>query len=163
MMVPSIVLATATDVNLEPRPMPASWVISGNPVTRSKCVASSRDFTACVMVWDCTPGRFTWHYSKDETLFVVSGETYIKSTDHVERRLGPGDWAFFPAGSEAEWHVTEQLRKVAVLREPLPQPVGLAVRLWKGGLRRIGIGRKSPAPAYEDTIIQRTGEPAINA
>jgi hypothetical protein len=143
-MMTSTVLATAADEKLELEPMPASWVTSGNPVTRSKRVASSRDFTECVMVWDCTPGRFTWHYVKDETLVVVSGETYIKSDCGKERRLGPGDWAFFPAGCKADWHVTQHLRKVAVMKEILPRPVGLAVRLWKGALRRAGIGGKSP-------------------
>jgi len=143
-MMTSIVLANAAEANLDLEPMPASWVISGNPVTRSKRVAASRDFTEYVMVWDCTPGRFTWHYNKDETLVVVSGETYIKGDDGVERRLGPGDWAFFPSGCKAEWHVTQHLRKVAVLRETLPRPLGLAVRLSKGALRRVGIGGASP-------------------
>jgi uncharacterized protein len=143
-MMTSTVLAAAAEANLEPEPMPASWVLSGNPVTRAKRVAGTRDSLEHVMVWDCTPGRFTWHYNKDETLVVVSGETYIKSVCGVERRLGPGDWAFFPAGCKAEWHVTQHLRKVAVLKEALPRPLGLAVRLWKGGLRRIGIAGKSP-------------------
>src|SRR6478672_1261171 len=143
-MMTSIVLATAADAQLDLEPMPASWVISGNPVTRSKRVAASRDFTEYVMVWDCAPGRFTWYYNKDETLVVVSGETYIKSVCGVERRLGPGDWAFFPAGCTAEWHVTQHLRKVAVLKETLPPSLGLAVRVWKGALRRVGIGGTSP-------------------
>ncbi len=143
-MMTSTVLATAAEAKLEPEPMPASWVSGGNPVTRSKRVANSRDFTEYVMVWDCTPGRFTWHYNKDETLVVVSGETYIKSDCGLERRLGPGDWAFFPAGCKAEWNVTQHLRKVAVMRETLPRPLGLAVRLWKGGLRRIGLAGTSP-------------------
>jgi uncharacterized cupin superfamily protein len=155
-MMTSTVLATAAEATLELEPMPASWVINGNPVTRSKRVAKSRDFTEYVMVWDCTPGRFTWHYNKDETLVVVSGETYIRSDNGVERRLGPGDWAFFPAGCKAEWHVTKHLRKVAVLKETLPRPLGFAVRLCKGALRKVGIGGHSPllwVPPILTTIL----------
>lgn len=96
------------------------------------------------MVWDCSPGVFDWHYNKDETLVVVSGEVFISEGSATERRLGPGDWAFFPGGTSARWRVTEHVRKVAVLRETLPRPLGLAVRLTKGVLRKIGFGGKSP-------------------
>jgi uncharacterized protein len=140
----SIVMATAADAILDSEPLPDSWVLEGNPLTRSKKVASSWDFTSYVMVWDCTPGRFNWQYYKDETLVVVSGEVFVTDERGQERRLGPGDWAFFPAGSSAVWRVTEHLRKVAVLRETLPRPLGLAVRLWKGALRRAGLAGRSP-------------------
>ena len=63
-MMTSIVLATAAEAKLDPEPMPASWVMSGNPVTRAKRVAGTRDSIEHVMVWDCTPGRFTWHLIK---------------------------------------------------------------------------------------------------
>ena len=140
----SFILATAAAVNLEPEPIPADWVLSGSPQTRSKKVVTSADFTSYVMVWDCTPGRFTWHYNKDETLVVVSGEVFITKDDGQERRLGPGDFAFFPGGSSAVWRVTAHLRKVAVLRETMPRPLGFGLRAWKGILRRTGLAGKSP-------------------
>jgi len=113
-------------------------------MARSKKFARSNDFTAYLMVWDCSPGKFNWHYSKDEWLVVVSGEVFISNGNGAERRLGPGDWGFFPAGTSALWRVTSHLRKVAIVRETLPRPLGLALRLWRGGLRKLGISGKSP-------------------
>jgi len=140
----SIVLDTAATAELEPEPIPSDWVLEGTPQARSKKLAKSRDFTSYIMVWDCTPGRFNWHYNKDETLFVVSGEVFITNGTGGERRLGPGDWGFFPGGSSCIWRVTSHLRKIAVLRETMPRSLGLGLRLWKGLLRKAGLADKSP-------------------
>jgi len=140
----SIVLDTAATAELVPEPIPSDWILEGTPRARSKKLAKSRDFTSYIMVWDCTPGRFNWHYNKDETLFVVSGEVFITNGTGEERRLGPGDWGFFPGGSSCTWRVTSHFRKVAVLRETMPRPLGLGLRLWKGLLRKTGLAGKSP-------------------
>jgi uncharacterized cupin superfamily protein len=140
----TIVLDTAATAELDPEPIPKDWILEGQPAARSKKLARSADFTSYIMVWDCSPGRFNWHYNKDETLVVVSGEVFITRDGQPERRLGPGDWGFFPGGSSATWRVTSHLRKVAVLRETMPRPLGLALRVWKGALRKAGIGGKSP-------------------
>jgi uncharacterized cupin superfamily protein len=139
-----IVLETAASLELAPEPIPKDWILGGNPEATSKKVAKSADYTSYIMVWDCTPGRFTWHYNKDETLVVVSGEVFIANDAGVERRLGPGDFAFFPGGSSATWRVTDRLRKVAVVRETMPRPLGLVIRGFKGVLRRAGLAGRSP-------------------
>lgn len=139
-----IVLETAASVELNSEPIPKDWILSGSPEARAKKLAKSADFTSYIMVWDCTPGRFTWHYNKDETLVVVSGEVFITNEGGVERRLGPGDFAFFPGGSSATWNVTSRLRKVAVVRETMPRPLGFVIRGFKGALRRAGLAGKSP-------------------
>jgi len=143
-MASPIVIETAAAAELSPEPIPQDWILEGSPAARSKRLAKSDDHTSYIMVWDCTPGRFNWHYNKDETLVVVSGEVFINNGDGRERRLGPGDWAFFPGGSSATWRVTCHLRKVAVLRETMPRPLGLSLRLWKGAVRRAGFGGRSP-------------------
>lgn len=140
----SIVLAAAAEADLNLEPIPNAWISGGSPVASSKKLAKSADFTSYVMVWECTPGTFTWHYNKDETLVVVSGEVFITDGEKPERRLGPGDWAFFPGGSSAHWRVTQTVRKVAVLRETMPRPLGMAVRVTKAVLRKVGIGGTSP-------------------
>jgi len=139
-----IVLETAASLKLDPEPIPQDWIEGGTPHATSKKLAKSADYTSYIMVWECTPGRFTWHYNKDETLVVVSGEVFITNEQGVERRLGPGDFAFFPGGSSAAWRVTEKLRKVAVVRETMPKVLGLFVRGFKGALRRAGLAGKSP-------------------
>jgi len=139
-----IVLETPGTVALVDEPIPPSWVLSGNPIATGKKIAKSADYTSYAMVWDCTPGNFTWHYNKDETLVVVSGEVFITNERGEERRLGPGDFAFFPGGSSATWRVTERLRKVAVVRETMPSVFGLLLWGFKGVLRRAGLAGKSP-------------------
>jgi uncharacterized cupin superfamily protein len=113
--------------DLGPSPICASWIHSGKPEARSKLLAKSYDGTAYVVVWECTAGRFEWHYFEDETVTVVSGEVYI-STENGERRLGQGDMAFFPAGCSCEWRVPDRVRKVAVMRKSLGYPLGFGVR-----------------------------------
>src|SRR5262245_57363828 len=139
-----IVLETAAALKLDPEPITKEWVLSGTPDAASKKLAKSADFTSYIMVWDCTPGRFVWHYNKDETLVVVSGEVFITNEQGKERRLGPGDFAFFPGGTSATWRVTDRLRKVAVVRETMPRPLGFLIRGVKGALRRAGLAGRSP-------------------
>ena len=77
----------------------------------------SGDRTSHVVVWDCTPGSFKWHYGMDETIVVISGEAFMINEKGEERRFGPGDMGFFPAGTSCTWRITEHLRKVGVLKE----------------------------------------------
>lgn len=139
-----IVIAASTDAELEPAPISPSWILAGTPQARSKILAKSRDGTSYVMAWECTAGRFKWHYSEDETVVVTSGEVIITTETGAEMRLGPGDMGFFPAGSSCTWHVTDRIKKVAVLRKDLPLPLGIGVRAWHKLLRNVG-ARGQPA------------------
>jgi hypothetical protein len=82
------------------------------------------------MAWSCTPGRFTWRYRVDEFIHILSGEIFVTDENGQRRRLGPGDMVFFPAGSVSDWHVTEEVRKLAVCRHSMPRPLGFALRAW---------------------------------
>ena len=95
------------------------------------------------MTWECTPGLFNWFYAEDETVYIISGEVFIK-TDGTERRLGQGDFAFFPGGSSCTWRVTDTIRKVAFLRKDVPQLVGFAILAWHKLLRLTGFRRTMP-------------------
>jgi hypothetical protein len=100
-------------------------------------LARSADGTASVYAWSCTAGRFNWHYALDETLHIVSGEVFVTDEKGEVRRLGPGDMAFFPAGSRSIWQVTEEVRKLAVCRHTMPRPLGFASRAWNKFVNRI--------------------------
>lgn len=139
----SIIAAAATaELNLEP--LDPSWILAGKPVTRSKVVARSRDWSSSVVVWDCTAGSFWWHYGQDEAIVVISGEAFMLRDDGTEQRLGEGDYAFFPAGSVANWRVDSYIRKVALLREPMWRPLGFALKVWNKLLRKMGFGVPTP-------------------
>ena len=125
-----IITARTSEIGLEPAPFPVQWVMEGRPQAYAKEIARSRDGTMTVTIWSCTTGRFRWQYTVDETVHIVSGEVFILDHGNSERRLGPGDTAFFPAGSSSIWRVTRDVLKVAVCRCPMPRAAGLAIRIW---------------------------------
>jgi uncharacterized protein len=139
----SILITTPATVVLEPEPIPPDWIVSGAPVARCKKMVRSPDRTSHIVVWDCTPGSFRWYYDMDEAIIVISGEAFMINDKGEERRFGPGDLGFFPAGTSCTWRITETLRKVGVLRESLWRPLGLAVKAWHKILRIVGLARKS--------------------
>ncbi|MGO4885767.1 MAG: cupin domain-containing protein [Bryobacteraceae bacterium] len=142
----SIVIATPATFELGPQtqPITPSWVLAGAPVSRTKSVARSYDWTENIVVWDCTAGRFEWHYCQDETAVVISGEAFILNKEGEERRLGPGDVVFFPAGTSCTWRVPERIRKIAVVRETMWRPIGFGLKVWKKLLRMTGLAGKAP-------------------
>jgi uncharacterized cupin superfamily protein len=140
----SIVIAATASAELDPAPITPGWILSGAPSARAKRMAVSGDKTASVVVWECTLGHFNWHYTEDESICIVSGEVFITAANGAERRLGPGDMAFFPAGSSCTWRVTEQVRKVAFLRKDMPHLLSLGVRAWHKLLRMAGVRGQMP-------------------
>ena len=120
---------------MEPDPIPAEWILAGAPEARTNKLVTSRDWSSAVVVWDCTPGSFKWHYVKDETVHFLSGEAFMTDDDGTEHRFAGGDIAFFPAGTTCTWRVTEHIRKVAVVRETIWRPLGFLLKLSKKLLR----------------------------
>jgi len=139
----SIILEAADLVALDPAPISPDWILAGTPQARSKLLAKSHDGTSSIMVWECTAGRFNWHYSEDETVVIISGEVFIRSAKGEETRLGQGDVGFFPAGSSCTWRINDRVKKVAVLRKDMPLALGFGVRLWNKALRLLGIRSQS--------------------
>ena len=93
----SIVLASAaTMADLKPAPISPNWILSGTPKARAKLLAKSHDGTSYVMVWECSAGRFTWHYIEDETVTITFGEVFITTEKGEEYRLGQGDIGVLP-------------------------------------------------------------------
>jgi uncharacterized cupin superfamily protein len=125
-----VVTANPATVELVPSPLPAEWVLEGHPQARATAIARSSDGAMTVIAWSCTKGRFRWQYSVDEMVHILSGEVFITDQSGVERRLGPGDTALFPAGSSSVWRVTRDVRKVAVCHVAVPKLVSLGLRVW---------------------------------
>jgi uncharacterized cupin superfamily protein len=134
-----IVIAPPAEVELAPAPIPTDWILAGTPEARSRQLARSHDGASSVMAWSCTAGRFNWHYTVDETVHIISGEVFVTNEKGEECRLGPGDMAFFPAGSHSTWRVPVAVRKLAVCRQAMPLPFGFALRAWNK-LARIMLG-----------------------
>jgi len=132
-----VVFAVPAESDLAPSPICPAWIIEGAPQARAKRLAESADGTSCVVAWSCTAGRFEWRYGVDEMLHIISGEVFVTDENSEVRRLGPGDMAFFPAGSRSVWHVTKEVRKLAICRHAMPRPMGFALRAWNGVINRL--------------------------
>ena len=140
---PHIAIACGkVSAELAPRPIDPAWILGGDPVARATELSRSRDGTACTIVWECTPGRFEWHYDSDETIQVLEGVIVRDDGVGPARRRGPGDVVFFPAGAVGRWSGEEKVRKLAFFRRPLPAPVAVLTRLARLILRRM---RRPPA------------------
>jgi uncharacterized cupin superfamily protein len=85
----SIVIETPASSGLEPAPISSDWILAGTPEARSKMLVKSRDRTSSIAVWECTAGRFNWHYSEDETVVVISGEVFAKAIWHSSLAVAP--------------------------------------------------------------------------
>jgi uncharacterized cupin superfamily protein len=125
-----VVFAYPADVELTDAPIAPNWITEGTPRARAAKLAVTADGTATVMAWSCTAGRFTWNYTIDETLHVISGEAFVTDDKGVERRLGPGAMVFFPAGSRSNWYIPHEIRKIAFCRHAMPRPFGIILRNW---------------------------------
>jgi uncharacterized protein len=139
-----ILIATPAIIELQSEAIPPDWILSGTPVARKSKLATSHDWASSIVVWDCTAGRFHWHYMQDEAVFVISGEAFLVNENGEERRFAAGDFGFFPAGTSCTWRVSSNFRKVAVLREPMWRPLGFILKVSKKVLRAVGILDKSP-------------------
>jgi hypothetical protein len=58
----------------------------------------------------------------------------------VEHRYGPGDVAFFPAGTNATWRHPDHFRKVAVLKDPISPVLAAFWKMWNKVLTVVGFG-----------------------
>ena len=119
-------------------PIDPAWILEGSPVARNKLIAESDDKMASTLMWDCTAGRFNWYYGCDESICVVEGSVIIRDHLGITRNLIPGDSAFFPTGSSAEWTVNTYVRKIAIMRQPMPGPVLKARRFYHQLKRLLG-------------------------
>ena len=122
-------------------PIPAGQVIDGDPIARSCDLHQSRQAGVSMNLWDCTAGRFYWHYASDELVEILEGEVRVSDPDGTQRVLRPGDTAHFPAGTSFVWEVPEYVKKLAIHRAAKAWPDRI---LWKVtrllSRRRSGLG-----------------------
>jgi len=137
MTTPTIAIHS-TKAMLAPSPINPDWIREGRPAARNRVLERSSDGLACTILWECTAGKFEWHYDIDETIYIVDGNVIVSDEKTAPRRLGPGDVVFFPNGSRAHWHVESHVRKVAFCQRTLPgiaQVVIATLRRLKAWLR----------------------------
>src|SRR5579863_4664304 len=104
------ILRSHVAVDLQPAPINPNWILGGSPHARNSELTGSSDGQAMTLLWDCTPGRFIWHYNEDETVYILQGRLVLDDGFGSPKRFGPGDVVFFPAGAAVKWHVEEHVR-----------------------------------------------------
>ena len=165
-----IVFACPAEIELAADPICPAWVIDGEPQARSRRLAESADGASSVMAWSCTAGRFNWHYTVDETVHIISGEVFVTDHNGQTHRLGPGDMAFFPAGSRSTWYVPVEVRKLAVCRHAMPRLFGTLLRIWNKVMHRLSgysvifaepEGDRLPQPEQQSEVRVQPGRIAV--
>jgi uncharacterized protein len=124
----ALIETTNLVVNLTPKPIEPSWIIEGNPVSRSHILSTSADGTASTIIWSSTEGRFNWYYDFDETIMILEGSIVLESEGLPPKRYGVGDVIFFRDGAHAKWHVEGYVKKIAFCRKTNPALIGFMVR-----------------------------------
>ena len=147
----------STGVVLQASPIKDDWIISGGPKAKSAIVSSSADGQCCVVIWECTAGKFRWHYDFDETLYFLEGSVTIDD-GNGPRTVGAGDVVYFPKGSSAVWHVETYIRKLAICRKVDPAPIASAIKLLRALAVRLqrskdGVPLAGAAPRHDPEIV----------
>jgi uncharacterized cupin superfamily protein len=114
---------SANAVDMRPSPIDPSWIVEGNPQARVASVSRGSDGLSWTDIWDCTAGRFTWHYGIDETVHILEGAAHVVDANGKQWDLRPGDVVTFQIGTAAHWHVPEYVRKLAFCSEAVPRPL----------------------------------------
>jgi len=143
---PAVPTAHDNPHGLQPDPIPREWILEGTPAARRKLLVGSSDDLASTHMWDCSAGRFDWHYGSDEVIFVLEGTVIVEDAAGVQRRLEVGDTFLFPAGSRFHWTVPHYIRKIAFLHSPLSRKMRFAKRIY--GLFRSPFKQKQRATTW---------------
>ena len=110
------------DTELSSWPLPAEWVQQGSPQASGAVLSKSADSRVIRGVWACTPGRFRWAFTYDETVVVVQGRATVVMDNGAEVSLTPGVMAFFERGQGSTWTIHENFRKAFHADSPDPLP-----------------------------------------
>lgn len=116
-------------------PIEARWITEGAPLARCAVLTESADGRMRSGIWDCTAGRFEWHFDFDETVQILEGEVHVEANGRLIT-LTAGSQAYFPFGLRTRWHVPKYVKKAFTHRSP-----GRLMRL----ARRVGAQLFQPA------------------
>lgn len=111
---------SASVVRLVSSPIPTKEIIEGRPYAKIWISTQSADKKITQGVWDCTAGKFSHLYTWDEFVMILEGEATIVPEGGENCVLRSGDFAYFPSGLSASWHVPKYVRKTFVIHSPDP-------------------------------------------
>jgi uncharacterized protein len=145
-MAPKAIETANLKVKLFPSPIEPSWVIEGDPRASSCTLSKSTDGSGWTAVWECTQGKFNWHYGLDETILILEGSIILESDTLPSTRYSVGDVILFRKGAHARWHVENYVRKLAFLHRVQPALIGLGLHALRACKSSLSTGRNTPLP-----------------
>jgi uncharacterized cupin superfamily protein len=126
---PDVVRSVTTADDLAPDPMDPSWILEGNPQARSRRLFVDPDRSISAILWDCTAGRFDWHYGGDEIIQIVDGEAELTFPSGTVTTVKPGDIVYFPGAQIVQFNVPHYIRKVSLYSSHPSLPRRVARRI----------------------------------
>ena len=148
--------------NLHAAPINKGWVVDGTPEARGCPIFETADRGANVHEWQCSPGRFVWHYDVDEIVYIIEGNARIKDlATGLSTNITAGTSVLFQRGSSAEWTVDRHIRKIAINHVPLSAKLALLRNAWHR-LKRL-FGKTERAPNGGLSGLPMGDEPASHA
>ncbi|MCB1494712.1 MAG: DUF861 domain-containing protein [Bauldia sp.] len=111
-------LGVAQAHELQPSPIDPSWIISGDPEFNMTVFERSSFWATSSGIWECIgPGKFVWHYTVDEDIYILDGSAEIEYMGKTIT-LHPGESTRFVAGTSATWVVEDHIRKTFRIQNP---------------------------------------------
>ena len=101
---------SVVDAPVEPAPIPAEDIISGEPESTMAILWRTDDGKLYNGVWHCTPGVFMLS-SPGETITLIEGDVTITPEGGEPVNVRAGEIAYIPEGTRAKWEVHETVRK----------------------------------------------------
>lgn len=62
-------------------------------------------------VWTAEAQELPWRYDEDEVCWLLEGDVVVVASSGEEMRVRGGDVAYFPAGMECVWKISEAVKK----------------------------------------------------
>jgi uncharacterized cupin superfamily protein len=125
--------------SLEAAPIKRDWIVDGTPEARSCLIFETSDECANVHEWECTRGRFVWHYDVDEIVYIIEGDARIRDlATGFSSNITAGASILFQRGSSAEWTVDGYIRKIAINHIPLSPKIAMLRSAWRSLKRLFG-------------------------
>ncbi len=134
---PSLIESARIAGDLQPIPINGSWIIEGTPTARGRAISRSLDGQVWTVVWECTEGRFNWHYGYDETVLILEGSIVLESEHLPPTRYRAGDLILFRKGAHARWHVEGYVKKLALCHATLPSAVSFSIQALRSLKRKL--------------------------
>ena len=114
---------------LQPAPLPAGWVLRGNPDPHMRRTSISANGDLESGIWTCGRGMFRFDYDFDEFVHVISGSAVVRSDGgELLEELRAGSTALFPRGLSTVWTVDDHIHKYYAKRNR-PRVVRIARRM----------------------------------